>query len=134
LLSTFVDPHDVYLDWLGVSWIVLRWKQLTRAGFDDKLDLSGFSSISLFNLDRRVTLFGEVFTPINQTPVRSGRRLNTAILIRTDDESSVQFIRDFSVEGKCVGSSVVNENRMNLLGKPVAGLPVSTDPLFLFAL
>jgi hypothetical protein len=134
LPSTFVDSHDVYLDWVGVSWIVLRWKQLTRASFDDQLSLSGFSSIPLFDLERRATLFGEIFTPVNQTPVRFGRRLNTAILIRTDDESSGEVVCNFAVERKCISSSIVDEYRPNPLGKPVAGLPVSTDPFFLFAL
>ena len=128
----FIDPHDVYLDWLGVSWIVLRWKQLTRAGFDDELSLSGFSSIPLFDLDRPATLFGEVFTPVNQTPVRNGRRLNTSILICTDNESSIQVICNFAVERKRISSSIVDEYRPNLLGKPVAGLPIPSNPFFLF--
>jgi len=63
-------------------------------------------------------LFWEIFTPVIQTAARSGRRLNTSILIRTNDESGVQVVCHLTVEGKCVGSSVMDEYWPNLFGKP----------------
>jgi hypothetical protein len=48
-----------------------------------------------------------------------------------DKASAVYLFDDFSVKRECIGSSVVDENRSNVLGEPGSGVSITTNPLFL---
>jgi hypothetical protein len=89
----------------------------------------------LLDFDARSTLLGEITTPLEEPFFPSGRRPNTPILIRSNDKARfAQVFGDVDVEREGVGSPVVNEDRPDLIGKPVPGLPVPADPFVEFAL